>query len=175
MSHLLEPWAGLLNVTLAGAPCNATPPLTDSEMRREYQGCQNLPTALWYQKHGRTNWVRPTKTYPERTGADVLTPVVNFFHCLWLGWVWGWGSSVLQLQFTVLDTAVCLSYELSLLWMHTVSVGCPEHHVTSMCVYVFKCVSMSSAKGQSISRASTGFTLWSKYLFVSVQHISWAL
>ncbi|XP_038157300.1 uncharacterized protein si:ch211-67e16.11 [Cyprinodon tularosa] len=55
MSHLLEPWAGLLNVTLAGAPCNATPPLTDSEMRREYQGCQNLPTALWYQKHGRTN------------------------------------------------------------------------------------------------------------------------
>ncbi|MED6252861.1 hypothetical protein AMECASPLE_012300 [Ameca splendens] len=55
MSRLLEPWAGLLNVTLAGAPCNATPPLTDSEMRREYQGCQNLPTALWYQKHGRTN------------------------------------------------------------------------------------------------------------------------
>ncbi|XP_007569390.1 PREDICTED: uncharacterized protein LOC106930973 [Poecilia mexicana] len=55
MSRLLEPWAGLLNVTLAGAPCNATPPLTDSEMQREYQGCQNLPTALWYQKHGRTN------------------------------------------------------------------------------------------------------------------------
>ncbi|XP_035986810.1 uncharacterized protein si:ch211-67e16.11 isoform X1 [Fundulus heteroclitus] len=55
MSRLLEPWAGLLNVTLAGAPCNVTPPLTDSEMRREYQGCQNLPTALWYQKHGRTN------------------------------------------------------------------------------------------------------------------------
>uniref|UniRef100_A0A3B4Z4L8 Si:ch211-67e16.11 n=1 Tax=Seriola lalandi dorsalis TaxID=1841481 RepID=A0A3B4Z4L8_SERLL len=44
------PWAGLLNVTLAGAPCNATPPLTDGEMRREYQGCQNLPTALWHQK-----------------------------------------------------------------------------------------------------------------------------
>lgn len=55
MSRLLEPWAGLLNVTLAGAPCNATPPLTDSELQREYQGCQNLPTALWYQKHGRTN------------------------------------------------------------------------------------------------------------------------
>ncbi|KAF0026861.1 hypothetical protein F2P81_021598 [Scophthalmus maximus] len=46
VSRLLEPWAGLLNVTLAGAPCNATPPLTDGEMRREYQGCQNLPTAL---------------------------------------------------------------------------------------------------------------------------------
>ncbi|KAG7467365.1 hypothetical protein MATL_G00152540 [Megalops atlanticus] len=39
----------LLNVTLAGAPCNATPPLTLAEMRREYMGCQNLPTALWYQ------------------------------------------------------------------------------------------------------------------------------
>uniref|UniRef100_A0A3Q1FDV6 Si:ch211-67e16.11 n=1 Tax=Acanthochromis polyacanthus TaxID=80966 RepID=A0A3Q1FDV6_9TELE len=50
MSRLLEPWAGLLNVTLAGAPCNATPPLTDGELRREYQGCQNLPTALWHQK-----------------------------------------------------------------------------------------------------------------------------
>ncbi|KAJ0006026.1 hypothetical protein NQD34_015920 [Periophthalmus magnuspinnatus] len=49
-SHLLEPWASLLNVTLAGAPCNVTPPLTDSELRREYQGCQNLPTALWHQK-----------------------------------------------------------------------------------------------------------------------------
>ncbi|XP_067460362.1 uncharacterized protein si:ch211-67e16.11 [Thunnus thynnus] len=55
MSRLLEPWAGLLNVTLAGAPCNATPPLTDGEMRREYHGCQNLPTALWHQKHRRTN------------------------------------------------------------------------------------------------------------------------
>ncbi|XP_072253679.1 uncharacterized protein [Leuresthes tenuis] len=54
-ARLLEPWAGLLNVTLAGAPCNATPPLTESEMRREYQGCQNLPTALWHQKHRRTN------------------------------------------------------------------------------------------------------------------------
>uniref|UniRef100_A0A3Q2YDH4 Si:ch211-67e16.11 n=1 Tax=Hippocampus comes TaxID=109280 RepID=A0A3Q2YDH4_HIPCM len=41
---------GLLNITLAGAPCNATPPLTDSEMRRWYQGCQNLPTALWHRK-----------------------------------------------------------------------------------------------------------------------------
>ncbi|XP_076010832.1 uncharacterized protein LOC143003925 [Genypterus blacodes] len=51
LSYVQEPQVGLLNVTLAGAPCNATPPLTDSEMRREYQGCQNLPTALWYQKH----------------------------------------------------------------------------------------------------------------------------
>ncbi|XP_015214988.1 uncharacterized protein [Lepisosteus oculatus] len=40
---------GLLNVTLSGAPCNATPPLTEAEMRKEYMGCQNLPTALWYQ------------------------------------------------------------------------------------------------------------------------------
>uniref|UniRef100_A0A3P8UXW1 Si:ch211-67e16.11 n=1 Tax=Cynoglossus semilaevis TaxID=244447 RepID=A0A3P8UXW1_CYNSE len=41
---------GLLNVTLAGAPCNVIPPLTDGELRKEYQGCQNLPTALWHQK-----------------------------------------------------------------------------------------------------------------------------
>ncbi|KAM8854995.1 uncharacterized protein AB9W97_020087 isoform 2-T2 [Spinachia spinachia] len=55
VSRLLEPWAGLLNVTLAGAPCNATPPLTEGEMRREYQGCQNLPTALWHRRTRRTN------------------------------------------------------------------------------------------------------------------------
>ncbi|XP_061826527.2 uncharacterized protein [Nerophis lumbriciformis] len=54
-SQLLDLWAGLLNVTLAGAPCNATPPLTASEMRREYQGCQNLPTALWHRKYRRIN------------------------------------------------------------------------------------------------------------------------
>ncbi|XP_048861854.1 uncharacterized protein si:ch211-67e16.11 [Brienomyrus brachyistius] len=40
----------LLNVTLAGAPCNLTPPLTEAEMRKQYMGCQNLPTALWYQR-----------------------------------------------------------------------------------------------------------------------------
>ncbi|XP_017265679.1 uncharacterized protein si:ch211-67e16.11 [Kryptolebias marmoratus] len=55
ISHLLESWDDLLNVTLAGAPCNATPPLTDSEMRKEYQGCQNLPTAIWHQKYRRTD------------------------------------------------------------------------------------------------------------------------
>ncbi|CAN9498587.1 unnamed protein product [Ophioblennius macclurei] len=49
MPRLPEPWAGFLNVTLAGAPCNATALLTDGELRREYQGCQNLPTALWHQ------------------------------------------------------------------------------------------------------------------------------
>ncbi|XP_019731264.1 uncharacterized protein LOC109519281 [Hippocampus comes] len=54
-SHLLDQWAGLLNITLAGAPCNATPPLTDSEMRRWYQGCQNLPTALWHRKYQSSN------------------------------------------------------------------------------------------------------------------------
>ncbi|XP_061090105.1 uncharacterized protein si:ch211-67e16.11 [Conger conger] len=57
IDHLKDPTAppladltaSLLNVTLAGAPCNATPPLTQAEIRREYMGCQNLPTALWYQ------------------------------------------------------------------------------------------------------------------------------
>ncbi|XP_052003887.1 uncharacterized protein LOC127658567 isoform X2 [Xyrauchen texanus] len=46
---------GLLNVTLAGAPCNSTPPFTEAEMRKEYMGCQNLPTALWYQKRPKSD------------------------------------------------------------------------------------------------------------------------
>ncbi|XP_057708452.1 uncharacterized protein si:ch211-67e16.11 isoform X2 [Corythoichthys intestinalis] len=54
-SHVLDQWAGLLNITLAGAPCNVTPPLTEIEMRRWYQGCQNLPTALWHRKYRRIN------------------------------------------------------------------------------------------------------------------------
>ncbi|XP_035265345.1 uncharacterized protein si:ch211-67e16.11 [Anguilla anguilla] len=51
--RLGDPAAALLNVTLAGAPCSATPPLTKAEIRREYMGCQNLPTALWYQSRRR--------------------------------------------------------------------------------------------------------------------------
>ncbi|XP_071196821.1 uncharacterized protein [Salvelinus alpinus] len=51
MSRLLDPKASLLNVNLSGAPCNTTPPLSEAEMRKEYMGCQNLPTALWYQNH----------------------------------------------------------------------------------------------------------------------------
>ncbi|XP_062862722.1 uncharacterized protein si:ch211-67e16.11 [Trichomycterus rosablanca] len=49
--RLAEDGTSLLNVTLAGAPCNGTPPLTEAEIRKEYMGCQNLPTALWH--HGR--------------------------------------------------------------------------------------------------------------------------
>ncbi|KPP70945.1 hypothetical protein Z043_110190 [Scleropages formosus] len=45
--------AELLNVTLAGAPCNNTPALTDVELRKEYMGCQNLPTALWHNSRRR--------------------------------------------------------------------------------------------------------------------------
>ncbi|XP_053142872.1 uncharacterized protein LOC128340955 isoform X2 [Hemicordylus capensis] len=41
--------AQLLNVTLAGAPCHSVPPLGEEERQRRYQGCQNLPTMLWYQ------------------------------------------------------------------------------------------------------------------------------
>ncbi|XP_028847648.1 uncharacterized protein LOC114797141 [Denticeps clupeoides] len=54
MPHLRDTAAGQLNVTLAGAPCNSTPALTEAEMRREYMGCQNLPTALWHQSQRRT-------------------------------------------------------------------------------------------------------------------------
>ncbi|XP_031433263.1 uncharacterized protein si:ch211-67e16.11 [Clupea harengus] len=55
MPRLSESAQGLLNVTLAGAPCNATPPLTEAEMRREFMGCQNLPTALWHRGQRRGN------------------------------------------------------------------------------------------------------------------------
>ncbi|KAI5628050.1 hypothetical protein C0J50_8288 [Silurus asotus] len=48
MPHMGE-GISLLNVTLSGAPCNSTPPLSEAEMRKEYMGCQNLPTALWHQ------------------------------------------------------------------------------------------------------------------------------
>lgn len=53
--RLADAALGLMNVTLAGAPCNSTPPLTEAEMRKEYMGCQNLPTALWYQKRPKTD------------------------------------------------------------------------------------------------------------------------
>nr|XP_046202818.1 uncharacterized protein si:ch211-67e16.11 isoform X2 [Oncorhynchus gorbuscha] len=49
MYRLLDPKSSLLDVNLSGAPCNTTPPLSEAEMRKEYMGCQNLPTALWYQ------------------------------------------------------------------------------------------------------------------------------
>ncbi|XP_077176869.1 uncharacterized protein LOC143829592 [Paroedura picta] len=60
LQHILPvgPWsavlasgtsAQLLNVTLAGAPCHSIPPLGEEERQRRYQGCQNLPTMLWYQ------------------------------------------------------------------------------------------------------------------------------
>ncbi|XP_059355726.1 uncharacterized protein si:ch211-67e16.11 isoform X2 [Carassius carassius] len=55
MPRLADAALGLMNVTLAGAPCNSTPPLTEAEIRKEYMGCQNLPTALWYQKRPKTN------------------------------------------------------------------------------------------------------------------------
>ncbi|KAB5577228.1 hypothetical protein PHYPO_G00207490 [Pangasianodon hypophthalmus] len=45
----------LLNVTLSGAPCNSTPPLSEDEMKKEYMGCQNLPTALWHQGHRKSH------------------------------------------------------------------------------------------------------------------------
>ncbi|XP_054826061.1 uncharacterized protein LOC129323551 [Eublepharis macularius] len=59
LQHILPvgPWsavlasgtsAQLLNVTLAGAPCHSIPPMGEEERQRRYQGCQNLPTMLWY-------------------------------------------------------------------------------------------------------------------------------
>ena len=39
-----------LDTTIFGARCNAVPPFTPKELRQEYLGCQNLPTALWISK-----------------------------------------------------------------------------------------------------------------------------
>ena len=36
--------------TIFGAPCDVIPPFTRKELRQNYLGCQNLPTALWVAK-----------------------------------------------------------------------------------------------------------------------------
>ncbi|XP_074659543.1 uncharacterized protein LOC141912224 [Tubulanus polymorphus] len=39
-----------VNATIFGAPCDVTPRFSDKELRQQYLGCQNLPTALWFEK-----------------------------------------------------------------------------------------------------------------------------
>ncbi|XP_078260470.1 uncharacterized protein LOC144596166 [Rhinoraja longicauda] len=46
---VVEATPGLVNSTIYGGPCRNNPPLTPEEMKREFMGCQNLPTAVWYQ------------------------------------------------------------------------------------------------------------------------------
>ncbi|XP_032880843.1 uncharacterized protein LOC116975626 isoform X2 [Amblyraja radiata] len=46
---IIEATPGLMNSTIYGGPCYNNPPLTAEEVKREYMGCQNLPTAVWYQ------------------------------------------------------------------------------------------------------------------------------
>jgi hypothetical protein len=38
---------GTIKTTIFGAPCDVVPPFTTKELRQDYFGCQNLPTALW--------------------------------------------------------------------------------------------------------------------------------
>ncbi|XP_064648494.1 uncharacterized protein LOC135500775 [Lineus longissimus] len=38
---------GNIKSTIFGAPCDVVPPFTTKELRQDYFGCQNLPTALW--------------------------------------------------------------------------------------------------------------------------------
>lgn len=38
---------GAVKSTIFGAPCDVTPEFTDQELRENYLGCQNLPTAEW--------------------------------------------------------------------------------------------------------------------------------
>ncbi|KAK3109048.1 hypothetical protein FSP39_021810 [Pinctada imbricata] len=41
---------GEVRTTIFGAPCNVIPPFTHRELRRDYLGCQPLPTAVWIKK-----------------------------------------------------------------------------------------------------------------------------
>ncbi|XP_046367157.2 uncharacterized protein LOC124142630 [Haliotis rufescens] len=36
-----------VRTTIFGAPCNVRPPFTPRELRRDFYGCQNVPTAVW--------------------------------------------------------------------------------------------------------------------------------
>ena len=38
---------GKIKSTIFGAPCGVTPEFSDQELRENYLGCQNLPTAEW--------------------------------------------------------------------------------------------------------------------------------
>jgi len=38
------------NINIFGAPCDVIPPFTRDELKDNYLGCQNLPTALWVMK-----------------------------------------------------------------------------------------------------------------------------
>ncbi|KAK1165447.1 hypothetical protein AOXY_G13986 [Acipenser oxyrinchus oxyrinchus] len=57
VSSLPRYWSplALLNMTLAGAPCSIIPSLTELELRKEYMGCQNLPTTVWNQNTHRSD------------------------------------------------------------------------------------------------------------------------
>ncbi|XP_013417876.1 uncharacterized protein LOC106178982, partial [Lingula anatina] len=41
---------GTSRTTIFGAPCDVIPPFTEKELRRNYWGCQNLPTAIWFRQ-----------------------------------------------------------------------------------------------------------------------------
>lgn len=36
--------------TIFGAPCDVSLPFTQSELRRDYLGCQDLPTSMWVER-----------------------------------------------------------------------------------------------------------------------------
>lgn len=48
--ELAEGSKGRVKSTIFGAPCDVMPPFTQKELRQNYLGCQNLPTALWLRK-----------------------------------------------------------------------------------------------------------------------------
>ncbi|KAK2184065.1 hypothetical protein NP493_285g03037 [Ridgeia piscesae] len=64
-------------VTIFGAPCDVRPPFTRKELKMNYLGCQNLPTALWVMKflnlsqEGQTSAVGRSK---EQVGSVTSQP-----------------------------------------------------------------------------------------------------
>ena len=46
----MEAGKDISETTIYGAPCHVIPPFTHRELRQNYLGCQNLPTALWVAK-----------------------------------------------------------------------------------------------------------------------------
>lgn len=56
------------NVNIFGAPCDVIPPFTHRELRENYLGCQNLPTALWVMKFLQT----PDRRAPRVTGWEKI-------------------------------------------------------------------------------------------------------
>ncbi|XP_041365076.1 uncharacterized protein LOC121380359 [Gigantopelta aegis] len=55
-----------VRATIFGAPCDVTPPFSARELKRDYFGCQNVPTAVWLKQ-----MLRSGSAYSQRGSDDV--------------------------------------------------------------------------------------------------------